>query len=42
MPPEIPVSLEIPTLELAKTVGPEERVRRAVAAARRVIAATRG
>ncbi|MCB4821996.1 sugar phosphate isomerase/epimerase family protein [Roseicella aerolata] len=41
MPPDIPVSLEIPTLELAKTVGPEERVRRAMAAARRVIAAAR-
>jgi len=37
MPADLPVSLEIPTLELAKTVGPEERVRRAVAAARRVI-----
>ena len=41
MPPDIPVSLEIPTLELARTVGPEERVRRAMAAARRVIAAAR-
>ncbi|MDO9709937.1 sugar phosphate isomerase/epimerase family protein [Paracraurococcus lichenis] len=42
MPPEIPVSLEIPMLDLARTVGPEERVRRAVAAARRVMAAGRG
>lgn len=41
MPAEIPVSLEIPTLALARTVGPEERARRAVAAARRVIAAAR-
>jgi sugar phosphate isomerase/epimerase len=39
MPPELPVSLEIPTLELAKTVGPVERARRAVAAARRSIEA---
>ena len=37
MPADITVSLEIPTLELARTVGPEERVRRAIAAARRVI-----
>ncbi|PZP40739.1 MAG: xylose isomerase [Azospirillum brasilense] len=42
MPADIPVSLEIPTLELAKTVGAEERVRRAVAAAKRVIAAAEG
>jgi sugar phosphate isomerase/epimerase len=41
MPPDLPVSLEIPTLELAKTMGPEERVRRAAAAARRVITAAR-
>lgn len=31
MPPELPISLEIPTLELARTMGPVERVRRAVA-----------
>ena len=42
MPADITVSLEIPTLELARTVGPEERVRRAVAAARRVIERARG
>lgn len=41
MPPGIPVSLEIPTLELARTMGPEARVRRAAMAARRVIAAAR-
>jgi sugar phosphate isomerase/epimerase len=41
MPAGIPVSLEIPTLELAKTMGPEARVRRAAMAARRVIAAAR-
>ncbi|MBK1657685.1 sugar phosphate isomerase/epimerase family protein [Paracraurococcus ruber] len=42
MPPAIPVSLEIPTLELAKTLGPEARARRAVDGARRVLAAARG
>ena len=41
MPAGIPVSLEIPTLALAKTMGPEARVRRAAMAARRVIAAAR-
>jgi hypothetical protein len=41
MPAGIPVSLEIQTLELAKTMGPEARVRRAAMAARRVIAAAR-
>jgi len=41
LPPGIPVSLEIPTLDLAKSMGPEARVRRAALAARRVIAAAR-
>ena len=36
-----PTLLEIPTLELARTMGPEARVRRAAMAARRVIAAAR-
>ena len=41
LPPELPVSLEIPTVTLARTMGPEERVRRAAAAARQAIAAAR-
>ena len=39
MPPDIPVALEVPTLGLAKTVGAVERARRAIAGARRVLAA---
>ncbi len=41
MPPRLPVSLEIPTLELAKTMGPVERVRRAVSLSRDLIARAR-
>lgn len=37
LPPGIPYSLEIPTTELAKTVGPEERARRAIVAARKYL-----
>ena len=39
MPRDLTVSLEIPTLELAKTMGPVERARRAVAASRTAIQA---
>ncbi|MSP88980.1 MAG: sugar phosphate isomerase/epimerase [Alphaproteobacteria bacterium] len=39
LPPGIPLALEIPTEQLAKSVGALERVRRAVAATRRVLAA---
>ena len=42
MPDDLLVSLEIPTLELAKTMGPEARARRAVGSARRAIANARG
>ena len=42
MPADLTVSLEIPTLELAKTVGPVERVRHALSAAREVIGRARG
>lgn len=43
LPHDIPLSLEIPTLELAKTVPALERVKRALAGARRVLdAATSG
>ena len=38
MPADLAISLEIPTLELAKTVPAEERVRRAMAAARSLLA----
>ena len=38
LPPGIPLSLEVPTLTLAKTVPALERVRRALAGARKVIA----
>lgn len=37
MPPELPVSIEVPTAALARTVPAAERVRRAVAATRRVL-----
>jgi sugar phosphate isomerase/epimerase len=39
LPPGIPLALEIPTARLAESVGALERVRRAVAATRRVLAA---
>ena len=38
LPRDLPVSLEIPTATLARTVGHEERARRALAAARAVLA----
>jgi len=38
MPADIPISIEVPTAELAKTVGAEARARRALEAARRTIA----
>lgn len=38
MPPGIPLSLEVPTHTLARTVGATERARRALAATRRVLA----
>jgi len=39
MPGDIPISLEVPTLELARTMDARARVQRALDAARRVIAA---
>ncbi len=39
LPPDIPISLEVPTLELAKTMDATARARRALDGARRVIAA---
>jgi sugar phosphate isomerase/epimerase len=39
MPADIPISLEVPTVELAKTMDATARARRALEAARRVIAA---
>jgi sugar phosphate isomerase/epimerase len=39
MPADIPISLEVPTLTLAKTMDAEARARRALAAARGVVAA---
>lgn len=41
MPADLPVSLEIPTLGLARTVGAEERARRAVECAKAVFARAR-
>lgn len=38
MPPDIPLSIEVPTHTLALTVGATERARRALAATRRVLA----
>ena len=38
MPPDLPVSLEIPRQELARTVGAEERARRAMESAKAVLA----
>lgn len=37
LPADLPVSLEIPTETLARSVGPEERVRRALTAARTLL-----
>ncbi|MEO8486764.1 MAG: sugar phosphate isomerase/epimerase [Betaproteobacteria bacterium] len=42
LPPGIPLSLEVPTLELAKTVPALERARRALAGARAVLARAHG
>jgi sugar phosphate isomerase/epimerase len=39
MPADIAVSIEVPTVELAKTMGAYARARRALSAAKRVIAA---
>lgn len=39
LPPDRPISLELPLREMAKTVGPYERAARAIAGARRVLAA---
>ena len=39
MPADITISIEVPTLELAKTMGAQARAQRALDAARRVIAA---
>ena len=41
MPADITVSIEVPTAELAKTMGAKERAQRALDAARRVIVAAR-
>lgn len=38
LPNDIPIGLEIPMVTLARTLGPVERVRRAVAATRRLLA----
>lgn len=38
LPPDLPLSLEVPTLTLAKTVDATERARRALAATKRVLA----
>ena len=39
MPRDIPVSVEVPTVELAKTMDAQARAARALSAAKRVIAA---
>jgi len=39
MPKDIAISIEVPTVELARTADAYTRARRALAAARRVIAA---
>ena len=41
MPADITISLEVPTVELAKTMGHKDRARRALDAAKGVIAAAR-
>lgn len=38
VPPDVPLSIEVPTQTLARTVGPTERARRAFAATQRVLA----
>jgi hypothetical protein len=38
VPRDIPLSVEVPTQTLAKTVGATERARRALAATKRVLA----
>lgn len=38
LPRDVPVSLEIPTESLSRAVGPDERIRRALAAAKAVLA----
>ena len=38
MPRDIPISLEVPTLTLAKTVGATERARRALSTTKRLLA----
>jgi sugar phosphate isomerase/epimerase len=38
MPPDLPISIEVPTAELARTVGPLERARRAVARTHELLA----
>jgi len=39
MPADIPISIEVPTATLAKTVGAETRARRALGGSKAVIAA---
>jgi hypothetical protein len=41
MPPDIAVSIEVPTAELARTVDAKARAQRALGAARKAIAAAR-
>ena len=41
MPADITISIEVPTAELAKTMGAKDRAQRAIDAAKRVIAAAR-
>jgi sugar phosphate isomerase/epimerase len=41
MPADIPVSIEVPTASLAKTLNVEARARRALEGAKRVLAATK-
>jgi hypothetical protein len=41
MPADIPISVEVPTAELARTMDAEARARRALGAAKQVIASAR-
>jgi len=41
MPPDIAISIEVPTATLARTVGAEARARRALEGARSIVAAAR-
>jgi sugar phosphate isomerase/epimerase len=41
MPPDIAISVEVPTATLARTVGTEARARRALEGARSIVAAAR-